>query len=1163
MAPGAETIRVIARFRPINERERIEASAASEELEIDVSDGQRVKVFRTKNPGSTAIPDHLFSLDKAFPSDCTQEAVYQEFSSTINDVLQGFNGTIFAYGQTGSGKTHSMFGDVKSEHGRGIIPRAAAHIFEAITRNREKKGTEFDIKCSFIEIYMEHVRDLLSPQNTNLKIRESKLRGVYVENLTEESVTCEADILGVIAMGERFRSVAATQMNQTSSRSHSLLMVTIHQKEASGGTKTGVLNMADLAGSEKIGKTGAKGETLEEAKKINSSLSALGNCIHALTERGRAHIPYRDSKLTFILRESLGGNAKTTLLVACSPHIFNLEETLSTLRFAVRAKTIQVHAVVNKQLSASQLNKIISELKDEISQLRAEASRLEKQVRLTAAARRADPDSIPQLPVTPSTPSGERPFSPSSADSPGDGFVRRARAATMIGYDPTQLAEAELELQKLREKQELQLEQANEDIATLERDLEQAEKSAVEATAELERTQINTLAYLEDASLVTSENDALTVLNDAAELGHETMTDRLKREIELEQQKAAALLQTLENIASVAPNETLQKVIETQAKIREQQTKRARLQSELRAAVNQESEVGDRITRLHQSAIDAVRQAETANEQQTAQRRALIAVEDDCARLQFQIDELKAEQQRETYGSSAVGRFTALRRGGRPPSLVSLIDPDKQGYLHRQRIKFVWRRFWFALKGSYMYFFADPEDINAAGIVHLAGGRVRTREDGFEFEIVDAEGSTEVLASDSEEARQDWVTALKQAAGGVADDTAASAEDPVLRDLRGEVSCMVAANDAKCLYVGTSQGHIVRYDVDIEEGTSLATFTSATSKSIGSDPITHMLVHPTMPRVLVLSKGVVFVLHSTTLELVRHIYESTSIRYMCWDSNDEDLQQPCFCLACGDELRMYKFFSDNAIERYHSHTLSGLILFVLWCSPVMFVGTNEAYYHINDRGVPNMLLPIKVMLPSGARLGAGRVALTGPRNTLFVVTVDGDVDTSLGAVAWSNAPSAIAATSDGRVYALLPDGVEMYDLKRGGFIKERTVKNASFIATAGTRIFAATQQDVCLVNAENFSEELRRPGIKSPAEPHIRDPLQVVPKHEWVPDAACDQCMLCKREFAFFRRKHHCRQCGWVICADCSKQNFKVSDSTEPVRVCDRCAPLFEAQSKR
>lgn len=262
-----------------------------------------------------------------------------------------------------------MFGDLRNDKMRGIIPRACAHIFSHIAN--DDSGTEWQIKCSFMEIYMENVKDLLSGDKTSLKVRETPAKGVWVENLVEEFVTNEMEVLDLLQRGEKHRTTSATGMNETSSRSHSLFVLTVTQRLKDGSTKIGKLNLGDLAGSEKVGKTGATGTTLDEAKKINQSLSALGNCINALTKEGeRGHVPYRDSKLTFILRESLGGNTKTTLIVACSPHPFNVEETISTLRFAQRAKTITNSVSVNQKRSVEELEMIVKSLMEEIAQLK-------------------------------------------------------------------------------------------------------------------------------------------------------------------------------------------------------------------------------------------------------------------------------------------------------------------------------------------------------------------------------------------------------------------------------------------------------------------------------------------------------------------------------------------------------------------------------------------------------------------------------------------------------------------------------------------------------------------------------------------------------------------------------------------------------------------------
>lgn len=293
--------------------------------------------------------------------------------------MKGYNGTIFAYGQTGAGKSFTMFGPSNGDDStRGIIPRACKHIFDCI--ESDETETEYTLKCSFLEIYKEIIRDLLDPAGVNLKVRETPSRGVWVQGLSEHFVACIEDIMDLLELGEKSRATSSTKMNSVSSRSHSLFILTLTQKNPDGSTREGKLNLADLAGSEKVGKTGASGETLEEAKKINQSLSALGNCINALTKSKKSHIPYRDSKLTHILRESLGGNSKTTLIIACSPHSFNVEETISTLKFGQRAKSIKNSVKINQQRSVKELEQIIETLSNELALLRGYSEKLESTI---------------------------------------------------------------------------------------------------------------------------------------------------------------------------------------------------------------------------------------------------------------------------------------------------------------------------------------------------------------------------------------------------------------------------------------------------------------------------------------------------------------------------------------------------------------------------------------------------------------------------------------------------------------------------------------------------------------------------------------------------------------------------------------------------------------
>jgi len=352
-------IRVVCRFRPLNEKEIKMGSSMC--ISFD-PDGKTVNM--------NAVQENLgpmrFTFDHVFQPNTAQELVYEKAAKPIvESVLEGFNGTVFAYGQTSSGKTHTMTGpSIDDEELKGIIPRMVSTVFDTIANSEDH--LEFTVKVSYAEIYMEKIRDLLNPEKVNLKIHEDKSRGVYIADLTEEYVSEESEVYQLMKLGSSNREVGSTNMNEGSSRSHSIFSLTLSQSNTIDySAKTGKLYLVDLAGSEKVLKTGAEGKRLEEAKGINKSLTMLGLVIYSLTDGKSTHVPYRDSKLTRVLQDSLGGNAKTSLIITCSPHPYNEAETLSTLRFGIRAKAIKNKPKVNRELTVAELKLMLAKAERE------------------------------------------------------------------------------------------------------------------------------------------------------------------------------------------------------------------------------------------------------------------------------------------------------------------------------------------------------------------------------------------------------------------------------------------------------------------------------------------------------------------------------------------------------------------------------------------------------------------------------------------------------------------------------------------------------------------------------------------------------------------------------------------------------------------------------
>ncbi|CAI8618538.1 unnamed protein product [Vicia faba] len=350
-------------------------------------------VIQNISTNSLSINSHSFAFDSILHADTTQLDVFELVGvPLVENCLAGFNSSVFAYGQTGSGKTYTMWGPPNAlavenstvDQQGGLAPRVFERLFARLNEEQTKHSDNqlmYQCHCSFLEIYNEHITDLLDPNKRNLQIREDVKSGIYVENLTEEQVCTVKDVNQLLIKGLLNRTVGATSVNSESSRSHTVFTCVVESRCKSiadrlSRFKTSKINLVDLAGSERQKLTGAAGYRLKEAGNINRSLSQLGNLINILAEVSQTgkqrHIPYRDSKLTFLLQESLGGNAKLTLLCAISSAQSCRSETFSTLRFAQCAKAIKNKAVVNEVMhdDVNQLREVIRELRDELHRVK-------------------------------------------------------------------------------------------------------------------------------------------------------------------------------------------------------------------------------------------------------------------------------------------------------------------------------------------------------------------------------------------------------------------------------------------------------------------------------------------------------------------------------------------------------------------------------------------------------------------------------------------------------------------------------------------------------------------------------------------------------------------------------------------------------------------------
>ncbi|XP_039638629.1 LOW QUALITY PROTEIN: kinesin-like protein KIF13B [Perca fluviatilis] len=381
-------VKVAVRVRPLNRREKDLKTRCVVEMEGN----QTVlhPAITNMNKGDPRNQPKVFAYDHCFWSIdesqkdkfAGQDVVFQCLGESLLDsAFMGYNACIFAYGQTGSGKSYTMMGSAEQP---GLIPRLCSSLFGRTVREA-REGESFTVEVSYMEIYNEKVRDLLDPKGNRqaLRVREHKVLGPYVDGLSRLAVSCYKDIESLMSEGNKSRTVAATNMNEESSRSHAVFNIILTHTlmdllSKTSGEKVSKLSLVDLAGSERAAKTGAAGERLKEGSNINKSLSTLGLVISALADQGAGKnrtkfVPYRDSVLTWLLKDSLGGNSRTAMVATISPAADNYDETLSTLRYADRAKSIVNHAVVNEDPNA----RIIRQLREEVEKLKEQLTEAE------------------------------------------------------------------------------------------------------------------------------------------------------------------------------------------------------------------------------------------------------------------------------------------------------------------------------------------------------------------------------------------------------------------------------------------------------------------------------------------------------------------------------------------------------------------------------------------------------------------------------------------------------------------------------------------------------------------------------------------------------------------------------------------------------------------
>nr|XP_046259575.1 kinesin heavy chain-like [Scatophagus argus] len=688
---GVCGVKVMCRFRPLNDAER--------------SRGDKF-IPKFSGDDTVVVAGKPYVFDRVLPPHTEQVQVYDTCARQIvKDVLGGYNGTIFAYGQTSSGKTHTMEGNLHDPHLMGIIPRIARDIFDHIYSMDE--NLEFHIKVSYFEIYLDKIRDLLDVSKTNLAVHEDKNRVPFVKGCTERFVSSPDEVMDVIDEGKANRHVAVTNMNEHSSRSHSIFLINIKQENVETETKlSGKLYLVDLAGSEKVSKTGAEGAVLDEAKNINKSLSALGNVIAALSEGTKTHVPYRDSKMTRILQDSLGGNCRTTIIICCSPSVYNEAETKSTLMFGQRAKTIKNTVSVNLELTAEEWKKKYEKEKEKNRNLNIVIQKLESELK-----RWRKGESVP---VEEQLSSRSKKSSSSEATAVIDCLAppsvpltdeEKTQYETLITSLYQQLDDKDDEInlhsqtaeklkQQLIDQDELLVssrhdyERLQEELSRLQRDSDSAKEEVKEVLQALEELALN---YDHKSQEVENKNHCNEQLNE--ELAHKTASlEAVQREFSTLQEisshhkKRSAeilnlLIRDLSEIGSVLGTTDLKAMTETSGVMEEEFTTArlyvSKMKSEVKSLVNRSRQLEVNLTE-NMSRMEATDKELNTCQLLVSQLQAkIVSLTDDLLKVEQKKRELEESQ------DALMEEVAKLQAQGQMHEL-NVMDKEKE---HMSRLK--------------------------------------------------------------------------------------------------------------------------------------------------------------------------------------------------------------------------------------------------------------------------------------------------------------------------------------------------------------------------------------------------------------------------------------------------------------------------------------------